>query len=664
MRSKPSTVLRKRTFRTRAVRSAIAVFASVALAAAPVGGALAYAADSDTAADLSLTVQAPPAAPGGAGGFFASSSTPTWSGATTITSSTSTTGKTYSSTTAGQNAVLVDTSGTVVLTNPTVTKSGGTSAGDSESFYGTNSAVMCKGGGTTTITGAEVVTNAAGANGVFSYGGNASTNATSGDGTTVVISNSTITTTGNGSGGIMTTGQGVMKASNLTVSTAGASSAAIRSDRGGGTVTVNGGTYETSGVGSPAIYATATITVSDATLTSTASQGVVNEGGNSVTLEDCTLNAANKTLNSQDKFRNGVFLYQSMSGDASEGASKFSMTGGTLNNTYGHVIHVTNTSAAITLSGVAINNTDSEGVFLSVCDDAWSGLSNAATVTAKNQVIDGDVLVGSDSTATIKLSGASIWTGATSGKITDHKSSATVSSSIGTVNVVLGSGSTWTLTGNSHVTSISGAGSVCYGSYKLYVNGTAYTASNPYSGVGSTTSTPTVSVAAASVSGVPTTKAYTGSAIKPVPTVKIGSTTLVRGTDYTLSYANNKKAGKATITIKGKGNYKGTKKATFIIKPAKVTGLKVTSTVAGKATAKWATAKAVAAGATGYQVYYKVAGKSARKVLVSNVSTAKKVVTGLTQGKKATFKVRAYKTVGSTKYYGAWSAAASVTVKK
>ncbi len=409
----------------------------------------------------------------------AHASTPTWSGATVITSATTTTGQTYTSTTASQNAVLIDTSGAVTLTNPTVNKSGGTSAGDDESFYGINSAVMCKGKGTTTITGAKVTTNAAGANGVFSYGGNASTNATSGDGTTVVISDSSITTTGDGSGGIMTTGQGTTKASNLTINTSGNSSAAIRSDRGGGTVTVNGGTYKTSGTGSPAVYATATITVSNATLTSTKSQGVVNEGGNTVILNSCTVNAGNSTMNGQDKFKNGVFLYQSMSGDASDGASVFTMTGGTLNNTYGHVFHVTNTSAAITLSGVDINNSDSEGVLLSVCSDAWSGLSNVAKLNASNQTLEGLILVGSDSTANINLSGTTAWTGATSGSITSHKDSSTISSSIGTVNVTMSDSASWTLSADSTISSISGTGSINYNGHTLTVGSTKYTSGSP-----------------------------------------------------------------------------------------------------------------------------------------------------------------------------------------
>ena len=150
-----------------------------------------------------------------------------------------------------------------------------------------------------------------------------------GEGTTVNVSDSYIETSGNCSGGIMTTGGGTMNAENLTINTSGNSSAAIRSDRGGGTVTVTGGSYTTSGTGSPVIYSTADITVNNAEMESTASQGVVVEGKNSVTLNNVELTADNNTKNSdKSDYYQAVMIYQSMSGDADEGTSSFTMNGG------------------------------------------------------------------------------------------------------------------------------------------------------------------------------------------------------------------------------------------------------------------------------------------------------------------------------------------------
>ena len=184
----------------------------------------------------------------------------------------------YKSTKADENAILISGNIKSTLSGIKVNKTGDSDGGDNTSFYGTNSGILAKSGANVTIKNAEIITNAKGANGVFSYGGSATTNNSNSDGTTVNISDSKITTKKDNSGGIMTTGGGIMNATNLTVDTSGTSSAAIRSDRGGGTVTVNKGTYTTSGKGSPVIYSTADITVKNAKLISKASEGVVIEG--------------------------------------------------------------------------------------------------------------------------------------------------------------------------------------------------------------------------------------------------------------------------------------------------------------------------------------------------------------------------------------------------
>ena len=103
---------------------------------------------------------------------------------------------------------------------------------------------------------------------------------------------------------------------------------------------VTGGTYQTAGVGSPAIYSTADITVTDATLRASASEAVVIEGGNSVTLENVDITGSNTVLNGQSTYKTNVLIYQSMSGDAREGASEFTMTGGSMTAQTGAMFHV------------------------------------------------------------------------------------------------------------------------------------------------------------------------------------------------------------------------------------------------------------------------------------------------------------------------------------
>ncbi len=424
----------------------------------------------------------PPDGPGGqggpggpGGGPGGSSSEVVYAAATEITSAAAEDGKTYSSSSSDESALMINTSDAVTVSNFTLTKTGDSDGGDNCNFYGQNAALLVKGGSTATITGAAVKSDASGANGVFCYGGNGGQNGAAGDGMTVIISDTVITTTGSGSGGIMTTGGGVMKAYNLTVTTSGQSSAAIRTDRGGGTVTVDGGTYTANGLGSPAIYSTADITVSNATLISNLSEGVCIEGLNSITLNNCDLTANNTKCNGNATFYDTIMIYQSMSGDAASGTSSFSMTGGSLTSKNGHVFHVTNTSAVITLSGVMITNEDGANVLLSVCDDGWSGGSNIATLNASSQTLNGAILVGSNSSLTLKLSDSSAFTGYIDGKIT-NAGKTTVSTEVGAVSVTLEGGSTWTLTGDSYVTSFTGdASNVISDGYTLYVNGVALT---------------------------------------------------------------------------------------------------------------------------------------------------------------------------------------------
>ena len=124
---------------------------------------------------------------------------------------------------------------------------------------------------------------------------------------------------------------------------------------------------------------------------------------NSITLEDCDLTANNIQCNGNATFLDSIMIYQSMSGDADSGTSSFTMTGGSLTSKSGHVFHVTNTHAVISLTGVTLTNEDDADVLLSVCDDGWSGAANIAELNASGQLLSGAILVGENSTLTLRL---------------------------------------------------------------------------------------------------------------------------------------------------------------------------------------------------------------------------------------------------------------------
>lgn len=375
----------------------------------------------------------------------------------------------YSSKSADENVVLATGDIKASLSGLTITKTGDSDGGDNSNFYGTNSGIIAKDGASLTLKNLKVTTKASGANGVFSYGGSATTDNEGGDGTTVTISDSKITTTGDNAGGIMTTGGGIMNASDLTIKTAGTSSATIRSDRGGGTVNVDGGTYTTTGAGSPAIYSTADITASSAKLIAKASEGIVIEGKNSVTINDCELTDDNTTLNGQSTTYKNIFLYQSMSGDAADGQAEFTATNSDITTNKGDTLYVTNTTASINLKNNTITNNDSEGNFLRAQADSWgSSGSNGGnvTLTMTKQKASGNIVIDSISTLDMTMKSGSSYTGTINGD-----------NSAKSIKLTLDKKSRIKLTGDSYVTSLDDTdtdySNIDFNGYTLYVNGTA-----------------------------------------------------------------------------------------------------------------------------------------------------------------------------------------------
>lgn len=399
---------------------------------------------------------------GGAPGGNSSGTVTQGSSATTLSEDGTYSDETYTSTGDDENALRIDNA-TVTLDGITIDKSAGaTSSTENGDFYGVNAALLATNGATVTIKNATVTSSAQNGNGVFSYG----------SGTTVNISDSTITTTADNSGGIQTTGGGTTNASNLTVDTSGNSSAAIRSDRGGGTVNVDNGSYTSNGYNSPAIYSTAAITIKDAALTANNSEALVIEGQNSIDLEDCTVsgNMSDTKGTSSDENVHNVMIYQSMSGDADVGTSSFSMTGGNLTSNNSDMFYITNTDCTLSLSGVDIVNKDSDAYLMNITGNSAShgwgtaGANGAqVTFTADDQTLEGDIKVDSISTLNMTLSGNSTFTGTINIDENEEGGEAVSDNAVVTIE----EGSTWTLTGDCTITSLTNNGTINFNGYTI-----------------------------------------------------------------------------------------------------------------------------------------------------------------------------------------------------
>ena len=354
------------------------------------------------------------------------------------------------STRTDENAALVSSGAEVTFSNDTISRTSSDSqGGDNSSFYGVGAAVLAT-DGTAYVKGSTVTTDSKGGAGLFAYG----------DGT-VYAADTDITTQQDTSGGIHAASGGKLYAWDLNVETNGESSAAIRSDRGGGTMAVDGGIYTSNGVGSPAVYCTADIAVNNAELTANGSEAVCIEGLNSLRLYNSNL-TGNMSDDDQNDTTWTVILYQSMSGDSEVGNSTFQMDGGTITSKNGGLFYTTNTECTIALKDVDITYNDDSEFFLQCTGNnnqrGWgqSGANGSdCNFTADSQDMKGNVIWDSISDLDFYMTNGSTLEGAF---VNDESNAG--NGGDGYCNVVIDKDSTWTVTGDSTIRSLSNAGTI------------------------------------------------------------------------------------------------------------------------------------------------------------------------------------------------------------
>jgi hypothetical protein len=333
------------------------------------------------------------------------------------------------------SGVYVTGGATLALSSSSVTTSSATTSVDSSNFYGLDAGVLAVGlssssSGTITLTDDKITTTGSGANGVFAYGPYAK----------VTLKRDTIVCSGSASHGVDATDTGVLVLDSVVITTSGnRASAAISTDRGTGIITGTNLKAKTTGTGSPAIYSTGTITVSNSLLEGDTSEAVVIEGLNTVTLINDSL------IGKGPDSAGGAFVYQSASGDAATGTATLTVSGGSFTATKGPLIFVSNTDAKISLrSGVEVST--ATGVLMKCSHSAWgtSGSNGgvATTTIDSSTSLSGGFVVDSISSLNLSITHSSSLSGYidTVGK--------------GTVALTLDSLSTWTATKTSYVDTI------------------------------------------------------------------------------------------------------------------------------------------------------------------------------------------------------------------
>ena len=332
--------------------------------------------------------------------------TPTYpQGATyTHSSGTATITDSYTSSTQYYN-VIQCTGGTLTMNGCTITKTGDGSGGDNSSFYGNNSSIYCGAASstnyqsTTAASGAKIVAKNITVNG-SAQGANAviATN-----GATVEIDGITIVNDKSVSRGLHATYGGIITASNVDITTNEATSSTIATDRGGGTVTVNGGKATANGSKSAVIYSTGTMSATDLVGTSAKGEIAVIEGDNSITMTNCTM-----TSGSSER---GLLMMQSGSGDASGVNPVMTITGTslTMTDSSAPLLEVaTCVNATCTLDNCTVSIPS--GILMYVmADSQWSTSGAVGNLILANGTYSGQVKYDTGYTANVTVNNGAVW---------------------------------------------------------------------------------------------------------------------------------------------------------------------------------------------------------------------------------------------------------------
>ena len=373
----------------------------------------------------------------------------TFKGTTIVTENKSIAHESMTNTIADQNAFIGKNKAIIDIENSVFDKTGNTTNDDNSNFRGQNAVVLGIDGSKINIKGSNITSNSKGSNAVFATG----------EGSVINVENTNIHTKSDSSRGLDATYKGTVNGKNLTITTEGAHSATLATDRGEGTITAEAAKLTTSGEGSPVIYSTGNIIVNNVNGIANNSEIGVVEGKNSITLTNSNVTGYKD---------NGFMLYQSFSGDAESGIARLKAENNTLTtHATGAFLYVNNTTAEVDLSNNAISMPNTSTLVKAAADSRWGKTGENGghlTLRTSNQELSGNIMADSISTIALDMTNGSSLVGAVN---TDNTAKE--------VTVKLSKDSNWILTGDSYVKSLSNedttGSNIQLNGYKLVVAG-------------------------------------------------------------------------------------------------------------------------------------------------------------------------------------------------
>ena len=352
----------------------------------------------------------------------------TFKGTTIVTENKSIAHESMTNTTADQNAFIGKNKAVIDIENSVFDKTGDTTSDDNSNFRGQNAVVLGIEGSQINIKGSNITSNSKGSNAVFATG----------EGSVINVENTNIHTKSDSSRGLDATYKGTVNGKNLTITTEGAHSATLATDRGEGTITTEAAKLTTSGEGSPVIYSTGNIIVNNVNGIANNSEIGVVEGKNSITLTNSNVTGYKD---------NGFMLYQSFSGDAESGIARLKAENNTLTtHATGAFLYVNNTTAEVDLSNNVISMPNTSTLVKAAADSRWGKTGENGghlTLRTSNQELSGNIMADSISTIALDMTNGSSLVGAVN---TDNAAKE--------VTVKLSKDSNWILTGDSYVKSL------------------------------------------------------------------------------------------------------------------------------------------------------------------------------------------------------------------
>ena len=334
----------------------------------------------------------------------------------------------FDNTTSDQNSFIGKNKASITINSSVFDKTGNTTNDDNSNFRGQNAVVLGIEGSQTSIKNSNITSNSIGSNAVFATG----------EGSVINVENTNIHTKGDSSRGLDATYKGTVNGKNLTITTEGAHSATLATDRGEGTITAEAAKLTTSGTGSPVIYSTGNITANNVNGMANKSEIGVVEGKNSITLTNSNVTGYHD---------NGFMLYQSFSGDAESGIARLKAENNTLTtHGTGAFIYVNNTTAEADLTGNTILMPNTTTLVKAAADSRWGKDGENGghlTLRASNQELSGNIVADSISTIALDMANGSSLVGAIN---TDNTAKE--------VTLKLSKDSNWTLTSDSYIKSL------------------------------------------------------------------------------------------------------------------------------------------------------------------------------------------------------------------